>query len=399
MESENKSILWLPLQKTGTNKYSGILSDDSLDRDGEIIDKTLLMKWAGDIDKYIPGLIDHQNKVENLVAKLINPHIIKNETEDRYALAVEPIFFESNPKAKMVKGMLDEGANIGLSIGALPKSSEIRKMNNKDIKVWTDAELLEGSFTPIPANRNAFAVVAKSFKLEEEEISKYIKREGEEFVVYSEDGKVLGRHKTKEEALAQLRAVEANKKSFDEELEKKFEQTENEIRYRIREPDQFDKFRSKDLTSGVRAIFGRKKGSDKWEIQAIRFDKNKFTIEQARTWINEHKDIGKSINIEEENKMEDEQVKQLLEAIKSTSDAISNLKKEVDELKVKKSEEDEEEEKEDEEKEDKKLSRKEELKHITSEAVKSVDEKIIQKDEFSLRDLINLKYGNIGFVK
>lgn len=40
---------------------------------------------------------------------------------------------------------------------------------------------------------------------------RYIRHEDDEWVVYSEDGKVLGKHKTKAEAEAQLAAVEANK--------------------------------------------------------------------------------------------------------------------------------------------------------------------------------------------
>jgi hypothetical protein len=40
---------------------------------------------------------------------------------------------------------------------------------------------------------------------------RYIKHEGDKWVVYSEDGKVLGKHDTKEDAQAQLGAIEANK--------------------------------------------------------------------------------------------------------------------------------------------------------------------------------------------
>jgi hypothetical protein len=42
-------------------------------------------------------------------------------------------------------------------------------------------------------------------------VQKYIKHEGSQWIVYSESGKVLGKHKTKEDAERQLRAVEANK--------------------------------------------------------------------------------------------------------------------------------------------------------------------------------------------
>lgn len=44
------------------------------------------------------------------------------------------------------------------------------------------------------------------------QVEKKVGKEGNEWVVRSEStGKVLGRHKTKREANAQLRAIEANK--------------------------------------------------------------------------------------------------------------------------------------------------------------------------------------------
>jgi hypothetical protein len=46
---------------------------------------------------------------------------------------------------------------------------------------------------------------------DDELVKRYITKEGDQFVVHAEDGKVLGKHKTKAEAVAQLQAIEANK--------------------------------------------------------------------------------------------------------------------------------------------------------------------------------------------
>lgn len=46
---------------------------------------------------------------------------------------------------------------------------------------------------------------------EDDEYDRYITHEGGQYVVHAEDGKVLGKHKTKGEAVAQLQAIEANK--------------------------------------------------------------------------------------------------------------------------------------------------------------------------------------------
>lgn len=62
-----------------------------------------------------------------------------------------------------------------------------------------------GSLVDVPANQHAHVVLFKRH------IEKRIVEDNGEFIVYSHSGKVLGRHKTRAEALAQLRAVEANK--------------------------------------------------------------------------------------------------------------------------------------------------------------------------------------------
>jgi len=68
----------------------------------------------------------------------------------------------------------------------------------------------------------------------------------------------------------------------------------NEIRYRIREPGLFDKFRWKDITKGVAIVYGHIKGGKDWTIQALRFMKDTFTLAEAKAWVTAHPDIGKN---------------------------------------------------------------------------------------------------------
>lgn len=75
-----------------------------------------------------------------------------------------------------------------------------------------------------------------------------------------------------------------------------WEKTENELRHRLKEPEQYDTCRSKKITEGVRIIYCKRKDSDKWEAQAVRFDLEKFDMESAKKWMSEHKDsFGESI--------------------------------------------------------------------------------------------------------
>lgn len=68
-------------------------------------------------------------------------------------------------------------------------------------------ELDEISLVDKGANTGAKVVLMKR------DISKMIKEENGKFCVYSMDGKKLGEHDTREEAMAQLKAVEANKET------------------------------------------------------------------------------------------------------------------------------------------------------------------------------------------
>ena len=180
MEStnDNKRTLFMPLIKSGSEKYLAVLSDNSIDRDNEIVSKSFLSKFADD-SIYLPALIDHENKTLNNVAKWVNKRMAKVNGHD--AFVAEPQWFLSNPNAVTVKGMLDDGAELGVSIGASVTKWSNKKIGEKEYRQFDEGEMLEASFTPIPANKNARALaVAKSFntgdlkmeEIKEESISK-----------------------------------------------------------------------------------------------------------------------------------------------------------------------------------------------------------------------------------
>jgi len=58
---------------------------------------------------------------------------------------------------------------------------------------------------------------------------------------------------------------------------------------RLKDPGQFQTFRRKNLEAGIDAIIGfKKKGDQHSEIQAIRFEKDKFTPDEAKKWLKDH---------------------------------------------------------------------------------------------------------------
>jgi len=64
----------------------------------------------------------------------------------------------------------------------------------------------------------------------------------------------------------------------------------NEHSARVRDPGNFqaDSFRRKEVAPGISIVMGRLKGSTSMTAQAYRFDRTKFTPEEARKWLEEH---------------------------------------------------------------------------------------------------------------
>jgi hypothetical protein len=168
--------LFMPVMKQANGKFLGILSDTSIDRDNEMMSASLLREWAS-MNKTLPALVNHENKMEKLVGGWKNLRVIQKD--GRVALMAEPFFFskEANPLAaqveKQVNEALENGMNVGISIGARAMGSETVMVGDKAMRQYTKAELLEATWVPIQSNPMAsFGHVAKSYGLEVEEVQK-----------------------------------------------------------------------------------------------------------------------------------------------------------------------------------------------------------------------------------
>lgn len=104
-----------------------------------------------------------------------------------------------------------------------------------------------------------------------------------------------------------------------------WEKTENEIRFRLHDPGLYSTCRSKELTDGVRVIYCKRKDSEEWEAQALRFSREKFDMESAKTWYEKHKDgFKESITPDEKmlaskNIMPDEELTRFTESLEILS--------------------------------------------------------------------------------
>jgi hypothetical protein len=155
-----------------------------------------------------------------------------------------------------------------------PEFGKVRKSVKRIIRKWT---MLETSIVPVPCNPHAI----------QEQLAKAVA-----------DGKI----KEDEAKLIVKSFADADKPQVDQEIIdflNLLESTEpyvgqkpfpNEHAARIVAPGKFDEFRRRNNAggSGIHFIFGITRNPRTSELQAIRFDRTKFTVAQARAWLKEH---------------------------------------------------------------------------------------------------------------
>ncbi len=203
--------LFMPIIKNTEGNYIAVLSDDSTDRDDESLSKGCIEKFGENDKDYLAALLNHDNDIMNLVAEWVNRKVVNVGSNVVYV--AEPKFYMSNPKAKIIRGMLDEGAKPGVSIGAIVKDFEM--VDGK--KVFTELELLEASFVGIPSNRHGRAMaVAKSYNhmKEVQKMDEKFTQKDIDSAVEKANGKLVKSHE------AELEKKDADVAKLTKDLEK-----------------------------------------------------------------------------------------------------------------------------------------------------------------------------------
>ncbi|KKL79847.1 hypothetical protein LCGC14_2010710, partial [marine sediment metagenome] len=162
-EDNSTRLLFAGFYKSADGSYKAVLSDDSIDREDEIVGKGFL---ESALDGKVIGLIDHKNSVMGQVCEWVDKQIVRRKGHN--SLIATPKWFMSNPNAEIIKNMLEkDGATIGLSIGAIPTDSDDVEIDGKEYKRWLKGEILEASFVAIAANKHAqIQALAKSLNLD-----------------------------------------------------------------------------------------------------------------------------------------------------------------------------------------------------------------------------------------
>jgi len=235
--------LWMPVTKDPeTGEYFAALSDTSLDRDEEAMDKGLIIDWA----KYgsLKALANHDNSMQSWVGGWKELKSI--EKGNNAALFAKPWFFskDANPLAAQIKKQVDEalerGEKPGISVGAIVHDYEMRKINGKEVRVFTKGELLEATWVPIQSNRNAsYGHIAKQFgmaksfktnagenmtELTQKDIDMAVEKKESEYTEKIADFKK--QLETKDSEIAKLKKDVEDSKTAKEESEEKVKEAE-----------------------------------------------------------------------------------------------------------------------------------------------------------------------------
>lgn len=201
------------------------------------------------------------------------------------------------------------GAMRMASIGFMPiETHEMDKEEKQKLGMpsygveFTKVDLLEWSPVTVPANPNAGR---KDFEgVEQKHID--TARENELFTkeVLDHIEKLIN----EEDPIEKMKrlADEFDKDLEDDSTNKPgFEETENEIRFRVREPGKFNKdtlrfVALKKSKPRVNSVMGKLKGKDKpadpMILQALRFPKEDgWTVAKAKKWVKDHPNVVKDI--------------------------------------------------------------------------------------------------------
>ena len=280
-----------------------IMSDETIDRYNEIILASAWKKRMGSYKKHPILLSSHNYRgLMNQIGDAVSIKVKEGKLEAEFK------YFHSqgNPEADWAWVLASKGV-AAYSVGFICHAGrhvdpDAEYADDEDMKNWQkagvryvydDVELLECSHVTVPANPSC---LQNSF----DQGSVVRELEAKAFPMLAE----LEEELKKLTPISRIRSVEMT----DEQKEienKKWDETENEIRHRVREPELFKEGSFRYITlkkdkPRVRAVIGKLKDEDVMKIQSLRFPKSDgWTMTEAKAWVKAHPDVIKTIEEEE----------------------------------------------------------------------------------------------------
>lgn len=299
------------------------INDRSVDRDGEVILPKSFEEMLGYYLESGVVLFAH-NHHQPPIAKMVDHRIDENEFVAFDQFAVDEYEFALTCW-NLCKGGYMKAASVGFIPLAWEDPSEEDKLPNQTGVTYTKCELLEHSILPIGSNRNALIKIYSEtkdhwdpvvVKMVEKFIDQKVDKKCDHIDTYDLDGNLIDPCplciiETRQSS--DLKTKESDPKKEDENIiyipksrqetfefvdkvakdlgsELRFDPDEkpfpNEHACRLKNPDQFKTCRRSTRESEGKeysVIFcQRKDNTDKWEEQAYRYNKNVWTVEQAK---------------------------------------------------------------------------------------------------------------------
>ena len=270
-----------------------VASSDQLCPDNMII---LSRAWEQDYETWLKGnpvVLGFHNYHEWAIG-----HVVEGRIED--GRLVETVAFDDvNPEAIIAWSLYSKGHQRAASVGwdtleadlDLP-IGEVLARYAQDLSADTVAQLTaEGKVT----TGRKVGVVTRAKKVETSLVP--VPMDDKAVVVHATIEDFLGRTATPELLqIAERAGLEFTKACTNCRGERPgWEETENQIRYRVKDPSLFkeDSFRTLPLdvkaTGDVQLVRGRLKDNDEWATQAVHFNKTDgWTMDEAKTWWKEH---------------------------------------------------------------------------------------------------------------
>lgn len=144
-------------------------SNSIVDRDGEVIN---VEGW--DLEKYRKNPVvlfvhDHRDFPIGRAAWV-------KKQDDR--LIAKIILHDKTEKARIAWELVRDGFLNAVSVGFLPRSSHLEKVDGKEVRIYEEVELLEISLVPVPANPDALVIerYVKSVKERDEVLGREIEK-------------------------------------------------------------------------------------------------------------------------------------------------------------------------------------------------------------------------------
>lgn len=179
-----KKFIEAKLEKLADGKLEFIATDETLDRQGEVIP---IDSWdLGNFKKNPVLLVNHDYKVQNIVGRAENLKF--TDRGGRKAMTFEPIFHGITQLAREVEAMVRETILSTVSVGFMrraPGEDGDRQVN----------ELMEISFVPVPANPGAERIkslIDPALSLEDEKAVKEFAEQKEGRVISGKNRDLIG---------------------------------------------------------------------------------------------------------------------------------------------------------------------------------------------------------------